>query len=363
MRMKSVRYIRLLRMESKARMDTNLRNRRYYIDFLRAIAAIAVVFYHCSTGGDEQLGVFVRIILSWCVPAFLMITGALFLDGDKELTERSIFLKTIPKMIGILAVWGWIYNLFSLFVIDGLTLASVLKAAIMVVRADTTYCYQFWYLYFIVGMYVLLPLIKPWVARNMEGDNPNTETKLVFGFILLVGIIVPSIRDILGISDTYWKGAFKAFSGLAFYLLCGCWLSKWLLPKYIRVSLFVTWMGQLIWLMINVANGNAENVSSWYGYESFFTWEMSILLFDSVRRIDFARCNRIVMRIIQELALDSLGIYIFHVMIIWVMTKIPFMNNWSIPLINMVAVVLVTVSICIIGTRIVRKIPVLKELI
>ena len=258
---------------------------------------------------------------------------------------------------------GGIYNLLSLFVIDGVTLTSILKAAIMVLRADTTYCYQFWYLYFIVGMYVLLPLIKPWVMHNMKGEKPNFETTLVFAFILLVGIIVPSIRRIIGISGSYWKGAFTVFSGLAFYLLCGCWLSKWLLPKYLRVSLVITWLVQLVWLMKNVVNGNASHISSWYGYDSFFTWEMSILLFDFAHRINFSRCNRLIMKIIQELALDSLGIYIFHVMIIWVMTKVPFMNNWTMQFINLIAVGLVTILICIIGTKIVKMVPVLKKLI
>lgn len=253
--------------------------------------------------------------------------------------------------------------MLSLFIIDGVTLTSVLQAVLMVVRADTTYCYQFWYLYFIVGMYVLLPLIKPWVMQNMKGEKPNLETILVFSFILIVGIIVPSIRRIIGISGSYWKGAFTVFSGLAFYLLCGCWLSKWLLPKYLRASLFITWLMQLLWLMKNVVDGNADNISSWYGYDSFFTWEMSILLFDFAHRIDFSRCNRLIMKIIRELALDSLGIYIFHVMIIWGMTKIPFMNNWTIPLINMIAVVLITILICIIVTKIVKMIPVLKELV
>ena len=87
-------------------MGASIQNRKHYLDFLRAIATIAVVFYHCGSGVDEQLIASVKIIFNWCVPVFLMITGALFLDSKKELTERSIFCKTIPKMIGILVVWG-----------------------------------------------------------------------------------------------------------------------------------------------------------------------------------------------------------------------------------------------------------------
>ena len=233
----------------------------------------------------------------------------------------------------------------------------------MVLCADTTYCYQFWYLYFIIGMYMLLPLIKPWIVQNMQGEMPNTETLLLFSFVLLVGIIVPTVRRIMGITDSYWKGAFSVFSGLPFYLLCGCWLSKWLLPGYFRIALFGTWLLQAAWLILNAVNGNTDKISAWYGYGSFFTWEMSVLLFDTIHRFDFSKCNSLTMKLIRKLSADSLGIYIFHVMVMWILSKVPFMNHWGMPLANLLANVMVCVVICVFCTKVVRKIQPLRELV
>lgn len=348
-----------------AQMDGNIRNtyaRKDYIDYLRAAATVAVVFYHCNTPGEQGFGSIVKILFNWCVPIFLMITGALFLDSEKEVTEVRMFRKTIPKIVGILVIWGSMYNCLSLFAIEGISFSSVRKAVTMVLCADTTYCYQFWYLYYIVGAYILLPLIKPWVEKNM-GKAPNGETKILFAVILLFGLLIPSVRRILGETGSYWKGAFSIFSGLWIYLLCGCWLSKWHLSSKLRIILFATWLGQLIWLLISIFKGNTEKAELWYGYESFFTWEMSVLLFDTIHRINVSRVPARLDKLMKGLARDSLGIYIFHAMIIWLLTKVPVPYVLNPLFRNVLAEAFVTILICVIGTRVVKKIPFLKKFV
>lgn len=106
---------------------------------MRAIATIAVVFYHAGGGGNHIVNSVVKISLNWCVPIFIMITGALFLDSPKEQTEKIILSKTLPRILGVLIIFGGIYNLISLIIINGLSFTSVLIALKMVICADTTF--------------------------------------------------------------------------------------------------------------------------------------------------------------------------------------------------------------------------------
>lgn len=100
-------------------MGTSNEKRKEYIVIFRALATIAVVFYHCGAGGSERLDNFVKVIFNWCVPIFLMITGALFLDSQKELTEKIVCSKYVPKFLCVLAIGGISITYFLLLLLRG----------------------------------------------------------------------------------------------------------------------------------------------------------------------------------------------------------------------------------------------------
>lgn len=103
----------------------------------------------------------------------------------------------------------------------------------------------------------------------MSSESPSGETKTVFVCFLLVGIIIPTLLKGFGYSGQFWLGAFNSFSGLAYYLFCRCALSKWRLSLRNRFFIFVTWLPQFVWLIINVLNGTESLIEGWYGYASF----------------------------------------------------------------------------------------------
>ena len=336
--------------------------RLIYLDFLRAFATIAVVIFHYDLTGNIKLSEIINISLDWCVPVFLMITGALFFNTSREITELTMLKKTIPRIVGILVIWGGVYNIVSVVAIEGLSIHSALKAFFMIVKADTTYCYQFWYLYFIIGIYFLIPIIKPWVDKHMNHEKPTIEASVVYLLILVVGIIIPSVFKILNYSGGFWHNAFRVYYGLAFYPLCGCWLSKWYLDRRIRRCLLITWFIQLLVLLLNVFFAFIDNSENYYGYTSIFTWETAILLFDFVRRIDFSKCNGKLLQFICSFSNKSLGIYIFHAMILWIMYKVvSFVDRFSV--FPMLIIVGTTIIICMVITTIAKRIPFVNKLV
>lgn len=77
-------------------------NRIAYIDWLRSIACFAVVVLHVS-GGQEWFSAkevsfewtifnLYDSLVRWCVPIFIMISGALFLNPEKEIGIHKLYV-------------------------------------------------------------------------------------------------------------------------------------------------------------------------------------------------------------------------------------------------------------------------------
>ena len=81
-----------------------MKERTVFLDKLRVAATCAVVLLHTVTGVMDHTGmgayplekkVFLVILdlVCWCVPVFLLISGYLFLNPDRELGMRKMLLK------------------------------------------------------------------------------------------------------------------------------------------------------------------------------------------------------------------------------------------------------------------------------
>ena len=341
-----------------------MKTRESCIDVLRCLATIAVVFYHC--GPDSSSGILpyqlIELLLNWCVPIFLMITGFLFLGDDRELTIKEITQRTV-RFLMIIIVWGMVYNLISLTIINGFSFRTVIKSIIMTICADTTYAYQFWYLYLLVGLYLILPVVKPWVIKILAKEKPGLEIKWYFIFILIVAIIIPNIFAITNYTGSFWKGAFSVYSGFGFYLLCGAYLRRWRLLSTERIFLLISVIGIASFIIYNFLNETPENNTGLYGYTTYFTWAVSMLLFDTVRRIDLEKYNTKINSFFRVLSKYSLGIYILHPMVLQVLRKLGFgyesMNPWLFPLL----IVPLTVVACIIISYCIKHIKLIKNLV
>ena len=174
-------------------------SRLFYLDFLRAIATVAVICMHVgienSTDCPQFLPTLKYMMVGWCVPVFLMITGTLFLNTDNCSFDR--LWKHIKKTIMIIVFWGFVYNFISLFLIEGFSLSIILKSIKMIVSADTTYCYQFWYLYALIPMYFLLPIFNAFV-KNASKKEFLVIIIMFFTFTILIPNIMKYTGDFGG---------------------------------------------------------------------------------------------------------------------------------------------------------------------
>ncbi len=62
-------------------------NRNYYLDFVKGIACICVVFMHCEFPG--RLGIIVQTVSRFCVPFFFMVSGFFCFGNDLKRIQRK----------------------------------------------------------------------------------------------------------------------------------------------------------------------------------------------------------------------------------------------------------------------------------
>jgi surface polysaccharide O-acyltransferase-like enzyme len=141
------------------------------LDNLRILAGIAVVLLHVSGFAFRAVeagftaiwwtGNAVNSATRWSVPVFVMISGALLLPRTGE-TAATFYRKRASRLLVPLAFWPVFYAALDLHLHDrAVTAGRVLRAAF--VRTDAYY--HLWFLYMIVGLYALTPLLRPWVRR------------------------------------------------------------------------------------------------------------------------------------------------------------------------------------------------------
>ena len=209
-------------------MDSMLYKRNYSLDIARIVATLTVVMIHCS-------GTFVKNYKQYTsefifgnlfdsisrigVPLFLMISGSLFLDERREVTLKNILFKNIKSLAIITIIWASIYSavynvMFPLLIGKSINVKSVLRG---IVNGH----YHMWYLYMIIGLYIITPFLRKFVCK---------ENKSMVLFFIIISFcfqfLTPTINAVckLGLNLSFinrWLDKFHLdfFGGYITYFL------------------------------------------------------------------------------------------------------------------------------------------------
>lgn len=173
-------------------------NPRYInYDILRIAACVGVVAMHVisnyswSFNGDilrfEILN-FPHTLTELAVPCFVMLSGALVLNSECTGDVSKFYKKTVKRLIIPTVVFGIIYSAYNLF--TGMTLVQCAKKWIV----DSPY-YHLWYMYMIIGLYLLAPFIYKIKSRlkHLKLQFLFVIGAFVFSIIMRFAIKLPDI--------------------------------------------------------------------------------------------------------------------------------------------------------------------------
>lgn len=197
------------------------RGRVAYLDMLRIAATVAIVMIHVAVRGWRSMDMhtaqwhalsFFSSISRWGTPIFVMISGALFLDERREVRLRRLFSKNILRILIAFVFWSAIYAV-PFFLRD--------RSVFGLISNFLTGSYQLWFLYMIVGLYLITPLL-----RRITSDRSALRYFLLLSlcFTFLLPMLGKAIRlaDILLHKDgALYAGLTTGYSNMKFYFTLG----------------------------------------------------------------------------------------------------------------------------------------------
>ena len=238
----------------------------------------------------------------WCVPFFLMITGALLLNPEKELGKKRL-IKYLLRVGIALVVFTLIYQLLdTIFESSKLDIFVLVKTWITKLLTGQSWA-PTWYLYLMIGLYLMIPFYKM-VTKNATINQ--------IGLLILVIIVFVSIIPIIKI-----KGASLGFyipTSIIYpcYLFLGYFIWNKEVPKWIYAILFVfaTLVIVLItftrFMELTKADGDLS-----LGYENILVIIQATGLFGLLKDIKWNPGT-----FVKSIDKCTFGIYLIHIILI-----------------------------------------------
>lgn len=174
-----------------------MQKRNVSLDIARIVAILAVVMVHTSAyfvtrfqspSVEFAVGNLFDAVSRLGVPLFLMISGALFLDENRKITLKGILFKNALSLGIITVIWAVIYSLIDNFLLSSARPVSIKNLVDEIVYGH----YHMWYLYMIIGLYIITPFLQAFVCKK------NEKMVLFFiGLCFLVQFVTPLINKIV----------------------------------------------------------------------------------------------------------------------------------------------------------------------
>lgn len=279
-----------------------------FISVLRSCACFMVVYLHCAgtfvAQIDDQFNwwssTFIDVLTRCSVPIFVMITGALL---GNNTDEYSVFIKKrISRIVVPLIIWGFIYILFYYFLKgDDYSIKKIVSVFI-----SGPISFHLWYLYMIVGIYLFIPIINPWLQKAS-----NKEIWIFLALWQLASFIYPLYEHKMkmepGIDLVYFSG-FIGYYVLGYAILHKRLLNQlsknWSAVLFILATVFT--YACILWM----SSKGKSPVLFMHNYLYLNIAIAAVALFIFVQQL------KINLRLTNFFALTgklSFGIYLFHI--------------------------------------------------
>ncbi len=221
------------------KQSNSLMKRDSAIDLIKTIAIIGVLFIHvCGAANNTPIasfnwlsGNFFGCLFRASVPLFLMSSGVLFLNTDKELPLKKLFLKSILRLVVAMIFWSMVYHTYNIIRYDTLTLGKLFSAFKNVLKFKQEF--HLYYIHIMLLIYVLLPILRVFVKN---ADKRTFQYALTVWFFL--GVMFPTVIG-------FWP--FKLLTGIPLqwklnlvynsvgYFMLGHYLKKYPLKLYASI--------------------------------------------------------------------------------------------------------------------------------
>jgi surface polysaccharide O-acyltransferase-like enzyme len=342
--------------------------RTAWLDLARVLAIVAVLVVHVTMNAvngartpEGSASWWAANVLNsssrWCVPVFLMVSGALLLDPRKTDRPRDFYRRRLARIGVPVLVWTAVYLAFRrLYLGEDVTAGEAARDV-----ASGTPFLQLYFLYVLLGLYLLTPFLRIILracTRRMQIGFA--------GILLALGAADQVAGSLLGAGDSTAATRFLPFAG---YYVAGWILRDLVLSRPALVAAAGAWGGGVV---VTVALVGLTSASAGWGSEGRYLYgflspaviAMSLSAFvllraAGLRLLTPARPG--LSKAMQRLSGWTFGVYLVHPLVLFPLARaVPLPSDFGGFLAVFTLQLLVTALGSVLLTVLLQRLPVLR---
>ncbi len=340
---------------------SSIKRRETDLDILRFIATLAVVLTHVCGGElktlspldiDWQILNCFGSAVTWHVPVFVMISGGIFLNPQKEIPLKVLYGKYIKRLVIAFAFWSAVFQINYIFT-DSVALnwKGILTEFLIGP-------YPFWYLFMLVGVYATIPFLKKIIT-----DKTLTEYFLILFFVFQIlicyGQELPQIGNT--VSTILDKINFNFAIGFVGYFVLGYYLKTYDIPQKAEYALYA--LG-LILVPLCCYVTTKQSIMNMEYTEKFSKYLMPNIIIEAaaiytffVKRVSKLSFKEKTVKIFSKLAEYGFGVYLIHALINALVGLTGWTSTSISPFISVPLLIVIVYGMSLFVTVLIRKIP------
>lgn len=346
-----------------------LKERFVYLDVVKILAILFVVYNHVinyidlSSTLSKIFFVFSFDICKVAVPLFIMTSGALLLRKDDKYSNiygKRIIRILVPLVLVITLNLIIFNNNFRFSSVHDFlfTIIGNLNCEVMP--------YWSWYLFMLLGLYIMLPFIRKMI-KNFNDKDFKFFT-LIFCLIVGFANFVPVLsavffNEVTNVNRSFMPTLFSIAIG---YFVFGYYISKMNISKKMK-----NW--SLILLVLSVVIGSIfiyyGMFIKGYGYNDLIFWDVilaavpSMCFFVIFKYYSFLFLGKAQQKIFTRVSSTVFGIYLFHPFLIEFVAGfgiLKFIFNYN-TIIGTLVLTLIICFILMVVIYLLKKIPIIRN--
>ncbi len=343
-------------------------DRRSYLDVLRVAAVLGVVAIHVFGGivvnpdirGSKTwwAAVIVDVGSVWVVPMFVMVSGALLLTARAQAAGPGTFYRRRLLRLGPAFVfWQVFYILVARMWISGQHLSF---GGVFALFADGTTYTHLYFLWLIVGLYAVAPILYPFLAAGTRARAIATALVLLAAVVL--AYTASTLLTRFGSPHSITLTAFTQWIPYVGFFVAGVAFNGLRLSRS-RVGVAgAVAVAALVAIILEYGltePGSTIRAVLPLGYPTLLTAILVLALFVTVQGlIGEWRPSERVRNVLQVLSDASFGVFLVHFVIMLLLRLVfpwlvePQRTSFGITLLIWVAVVALSFAVTLVGRRI-----------
>lgn len=291
-----------------------MQERVYYYDRLRVLSAVAVVLIHICGAELFRHGVgtyawqLCNILDSFsrfAVPVFIMLSGALFLNPEKKVDIKSLYGKTLLRIVISFLFWSTVYA-----AVDYNGNVTVFVKNILLGH------YHMYFLFIIAALYAAVPVYRK-ICEDEKIMRYFFILCLVFTFLLPAAAKLPHMSVLSEMLD---KAEFNLVTGYSAYFIGGYYLSRMELSKKRRLIIYFLGVLASFTTALFTRNASLQAGAVCEEYYSFFSGNVliqavAVFIFGKYH-LNSEPKSSASKKILATLSKLTFGVYLSHVLVL-----------------------------------------------